>query len=348
MVSLKSLCDRSYGNITSVGTHDAYAIGTDVGSNQDQSTREKNLMSLAVTTQLNDGVRLIQLQALQQSSGIEACHTSCLIKDGGSVASILTEIKTWLDENPNNVVSLLIANVDNIPVASWKLLYEDVGVDKISYSPPTAAVDVTQWPTLREMIANGTKLVTFLDNQADFTQAPYIIDEFQTMWESPFDVTSPDSFQCAVNRTHGTPANQIFTINHFLDQETNILGAQFPIPNRGALNTTNGVSGPGSLGAEVQTCIATQGRPPTFMLVDFYEVGGGSVFQVAAAANGLPFTPQPIAQSTLSGNGSSGGSSNGGVTTTPLNSASALFNTPRLATKVVIACSILFGVLTTL
>lgn len=93
------------------------------------------------------------------------------------------------------VVSILIANVDNIPSLSWGQLYEDVGIANISYSPPTASLTLQEWPTLQgssgsvkvlrfladyipltEMINNDTRLVTFLDNQADFTQVPYIID----------------------------------------------------------------------------------------------------------------------------------------------------------------------------
>jgi hypothetical protein len=31
-------------------------------------------------------------------------------------------------------------------------------------------------------------------------------------------------------------------------------------------------------------------RPPTWLLVDFYDVGDGSVFEVAAKANGVTYT----------------------------------------------------------
>lgn len=48
----------------------------------------------------------------------------------------------------NTVVTILIANVDNIPAVSWKQLYENVGIDSISYSPPAANISVTHWPTL--------------------------------------------------------------------------------------------------------------------------------------------------------------------------------------------------------
>jgi hypothetical protein len=86
--------------------------------------------------------------------------------------------------------------------------------------------------------------------------------EFTNIWESPFDVTT--TFDCSVNRTHGDPSTQMYLINHFLD--TVILNQ--PSPDIAALNQTNAVSGTNSLGAQVNLCLATQGRPPNFLLVD--------------------------------------------------------------------------------
>lgn len=56
----------------------------------------------------------------------------------------------------------------------------------------------------------------------------------------------------------------MYLINHFLDK---LLFGQ-PIPNIEQLNVTNAPSGAGSLGAHVDTCVATNTRPPNFMLVD--------------------------------------------------------------------------------
>ena len=71
-------------------------------------------------------------------------------------------------------------------------------------------------------------------------------------------------FDCAVNRTKGDSATQMSLINHFLD--TLILGQA--APDVGNANVTNAASGPGSLGAQVNTCISVNARPPNFMLVD--------------------------------------------------------------------------------
>lgn len=70
-----SLCDRLYSNVTYIGAHNSYAVGTidgaTTGKNQEQS----------VTQQLDDGIRLLQVQAHKSSnstegSGIDLCHSS--------------------------------------------------------------------------------------------------------------------------------------------------------------------------------------------------------------------------------------------------------------------------------
>jgi hypothetical protein len=89
------------------------------------------------------------------------------------------------------------------------------------------------------------------------------MSEFTNVWETAFDLTDT-TFDCNVNRTNGDPSTEMFLINHFLDQI--ILGQ--PAPDPDAANVTNGVSGTGSLGLQVQTCAAANGRNPNFMLVD--------------------------------------------------------------------------------
>jgi hypothetical protein len=134
------------------------------------------------------------------------------------------------------------------------------------------------------MIDSGKRLVTFMDEKADFNSVPYIIDgrfycfcaflsdsslihglvvEFTNMWETAFDVTDT-SFNCNVNRTNGDAPTQLYTINHFLDKI--VLNQFAPDPEDAA--TTNALSGTGSLGLQVQTCAAQNGRNPNFMLVD--------------------------------------------------------------------------------
>lgn len=71
-------------------------------------------------------------------------------------------------------------------------------------------------------------------------------------------------FDCNVNRTSGDTSQQMYLINHFLDDD--ILGIL--IPDKADADQTNAVSGTGSLGAQVTECAGEYGRNPNFMLVD--------------------------------------------------------------------------------
>ncbi|KAF8898964.1 PLC-like phosphodiesterase [Infundibulicybe gibba] len=253
------LCTRSYGNVSFVGAHDSYAIGVNnLAVNQDQS----------ITQQLNDGIRMLQMQAHNNNGAIQLCHTSCSLFNGGTLEDTLKTVKSWLDSNPNEgVLSLLIVNSDNLPVSQYDTVFKSASVDTISFVPPKTPLTTSEWPTLGSMIDSGKRLVTFLDNGANAAAVPYLIDEFTNVWETAFNVIDPAAFDCS------------------------LLFGQ-PVPDIAQANVTNGVSGAGSLGQHVNTCVAQNTRPPNFLLVDFYEFGGGSVFQVAATINGVTYSQQ--------------------------------------------------------
>ncbi|KDQ17752.1 hypothetical protein BOTBODRAFT_29906 [Botryobasidium botryosum FD-172 SS1] len=276
-------CSKSYGNITYVGAHDSYAVGsTNLAANQDYD----------VTQQLNDGIRMLQNQMHNQSDGLHLCHTSCFLFDGGTLVAYLQKVKTWMDANPNEVVSLLLVNSDNVAPTVVAAAFTAAGLDKYAYSPPSAAVTSTAWPTLGQLIDANTRVVTFMDTQASFASVPYLIDEFSNVWETAFDVTD-QNWPCAVNRSgNGVTDGKMYLINHYLDATVTLLGGiTSPAPAKDKLNVTNAVSGFGSLGQEVANCVTLHGAPPNFMLVDFYEYGAGSVFQVAAQLNGVTYNP---------------------------------------------------------
>lgn len=73
------------------------------------------------------------------------------------------------------VLSLLIVNSDNLPVAQYDQIFKTVGLDVVSFTPQSVPLPAGSWPTLGSMIDSGKRLVTFMDNQADGS-VPYIID----------------------------------------------------------------------------------------------------------------------------------------------------------------------------
>ncbi|KAF9269993.1 PLC-like phosphodiesterase [Marasmius fiardii PR-910] len=321
------LCERGYGNVTFVGAHNSYAVGpvSNLLVNQDQN----------VTQQLNDGIRMLQMQAHSNNGVITLCHTSCGLFNGGTLEDYLKQVRTWLDSNPNEVLTLLIVNIDNLKATEYDAVFKSAGLDTLSYAPDSSPLTASAWPTLGSLIDQKRRLLTFLDNGADPTSVPYLLDEFTNVWETEFDVTDIARFDCSVNRTKGDVTTQMFLINHFRDQ----LIANLPAPFPQKANETNAVSGDGSLGAHVATCQNNLGRPPNFLLVDFYEFGGGSVFQVAAQVNGVQFNPKSIASPAPTTSGSNP------TATNSARSIAHMWSINRLFPSGVLICGLVIGAL---
>ncbi|KAH8922599.1 hypothetical protein BT69DRAFT_1282116 [Atractiella rhizophila] len=129
------------------------------------------------------------------------------------------------------------------------------------------------------------------------------------------------SFPCTKNRTNKAIDPSMYLMNHYLDTTFSLsLGTtptQVYIPATDQLNKTNAATGVQSIGEQVDACVKEWGAPPTFVLVDFYHVVNGSVFQAAANINGVSYVARQVGNgtessstSTSGGSGSSGGSSN--------------------------------------
>ncbi|GAA5866495.1 hypothetical protein JCM3774_004702 [Rhodotorula dairenensis] len=319
-------CDRQYSNVSVIGAHNSYGVSKgNLAANQNYT----------VATQLDNGIRMLQVQGHMNGDSLHLCHTSCFLLDAGTFTSYLSTVKTWLDNNPNEVITLLLVNSDGIAPAVWAQSYSDSGLSKYVYTPANVPIGYSEWPTLQEMINAGTRVVSFLAQNADVSSVPYLIDEFTNIWETPYDVTD-NAFPCTVDRVTGSPENKMYLINHFLDVNMTVLGMTIPVPATSELETTNAVSGSGSLGAQASECAAQHGYNPTFTLVDYYDVGDGSVFEYAAQLNGVSYAPRTIGNATTSSkgaaspSGSSTSGSGGSVTSSQLSGAPLSANLPSL------------------
>lgn len=59
---------------------------------------------------------------------------------------------------------------------NYDTVFKSVGMDALAYSPPSATLLPSQWPTLGELITSGKPLVAFLTTSTNFTTVPYLID----------------------------------------------------------------------------------------------------------------------------------------------------------------------------
>ncbi|KAI9728895.1 MAG: hypothetical protein M1834_007153 [Cirrosporium novae-zelandiae] len=277
-------CIRKYSNITEVGTHNSpFVRASNAAANQE----------LDVTTQLDDGIRMLQGQTHLVNGTVYFCHTSCDILNAGTAESYFTKVASWVATHPYDVVTLLIANGGYIKVTNFTQPLIDSGLEKYAYTPPKIPMGIDDWPILSELILNGRRVVIFMDYQANQTEVPYILDEFSQVWETPFDPTNR-SFPCTVQRPpkikEKGAKERMYLMNHNLNTDITIAGIEILVPNLVEMNITNNVTGYGSLGVSTNNCVDDWSVPPNFLLVDYYNIGDGSVFEVAAQHNNVTYT----------------------------------------------------------
>lgn len=149
-----ALCDRKYSDITFIGTHDSPFIGDLLTQDQTES----------LTDQLNGGIRFLQSQTHDFADSLQMCHTSCVLEDGGSVEDYLNTVKTWMNSNPSDVITLLLTNPERISLSKFDAVFKTTGLDKFAFIPATspAPLAMDSWPTLGDLITAGQRLVVFM------------------------------------------------------------------------------------------------------------------------------------------------------------------------------------------
>ncbi|KAI9727037.1 MAG: hypothetical protein M1834_008563 [Cirrosporium novae-zelandiae] len=289
------LCDRKYSNVTFVGAHDSAFVGYLLTQNQ----------HWAVSKQLSKGYRYLQGQTHKNDDDvISMCHTTCSELDSGTLATYLTTVKDFLDDNANEVVTLLLTNSDAIDISEYATIFEDVGLDSYAFTPSTSpkTLSMSSWPTLQTLIDDGTRLIVFMgsylrrhnspptlelcsaltsqtDYNADESEVSYILDEFNYYFETSYDVTDSSFPDCSIDRPSGASATgRMYIVNHFLDID--ILGIY--IPYELVAGTTNSVA---SIEAQATICEGLYNRNPNVVLLDYVDMGKGLVAE--ADMNGV-------------------------------------------------------------
>jgi len=274
-----SLCSKPYNSVVHLGAHDSPFVrdastGFSTSGNQYYNT----------TVQLDAGVRLVSAQVHKTNGQWHLCHSSCDLLDAGLLSDWLKTVKTWLDNNPNEVVTILLVNSDNASPSELHYQFEDANIVDDSYVPSSITTPPTSWPTLQEIITGGKRLMTFVaslntsDPELNATTS-YLMDEFTFIFENPFDNTNVTDFTCAPNRPTSVEnnvqaaisSNRMALVNHFLYSS----GAfDIETPNVGQINTTNSAGNSvGQLGYSLSQCNSEYGKVPTFTLVDFFDQG---------------------------------------------------------------------------
>lgn len=237
------LCNKRYDEIAYLTTHNAFnsaAEGFSVLPNQTQS----------VSAQLNAGVRGLMLDVYDDNGTSMVYHVYAFI-GSKPLSNFLNTIKTFLDNNPNEVVTIILECYTSANAIENDM--NQSGLSGYLYTHPA----LTSWPTLQTMINNNKRLVIFSDkNDASPSQGwyHYVWDE---AFENPYSAANSGEFSCQVNRGNGS--NDLFILNHFITP-ANATDAQTVNTNPYFLN-------------RAQQCQQERGKFPNFITVDFYELG---------------------------------------------------------------------------
>jgi hypothetical protein len=169
----------------------------------------------------------------------------------------LQEIKTFLDENPREVLSIIYQN--------------QIGSDEIAQDLATA--DLSKWlftyegvwPTLGEMLDADQRLVVTVEVEGG--DPPSIPNTWELAWDTGYFWTDTDAFDCDLNR--GDTSNEIVLVNHWI---STVVGT----PDMSSATTVNTE---GSILGQTDQC----DRRPTWVAVDFYDQG--DPFKAVTALN---------------------------------------------------------------
>lgn len=245
------LCARRYDEV-------AYATSHNAMSNQQERWIAPN-QQVTVTRQLEDGMRGLMLDTHDHEGVAHLCHGFCSAGRKPLVDG-LREIDEFLRCHPAEVVTLVFESY--VTPEATAAAFEDSGLMARVFEKGDGP-----WPTLREMIDSGERVVVLTDDGSRaFGWYHHVWDH---AWETHFAAETPEDLSCAPNR--GDPANDLFVFNHFL---TN------PVAGRHLAEMVNHDP---FLSDRLAECRRDSGRFPNFVTVDFHDIG--DVLSATAALN---------------------------------------------------------------
>ncbi len=179
------------------------------------------------------------------------------------------------------VVTIVLVNADDASPQQFAAEFVQADIVRYAYAPPSTAAPIATWPTLQELITKSTRLITFVSSLDASSQsvAPYLLNQFDYVFENPFEVTQLSGFTCTPDRPSAVKGDisaavrsgRLPLMNHFKG-----VGQAFGlvVPDIANITITNAPSGPtGNLGDAAAECERLYGKAPTFILVDFFDQG---------------------------------------------------------------------------
>jgi hypothetical protein len=203
---------------------------------------------------------------------IYLCHGACEL-GAITLSSALADLRAFLVANPGEVV-IIINQDEGVSPADIARAFKQAGLLDLVYRGRLGP-----FPTLRQMIDSGQRLVVMAENDAG--DVPwYHLAYANALQETPFRFTTTAALtgnaqlaaSCRDNR--GPASAPLFLVNHWVDTT--------PLPRASLADAVNARD---VLLKRAQTCRRIRHRLPNLVAVDFYR--RGDVLGVTRTLNGL-------------------------------------------------------------
>jgi hypothetical protein len=179
------------------------------------------------------------------------CHTVCEL-GATRMTDALGEIKTFLDENPGEIVILFVEPY--VPPSAIARVFKQAGLDR---RVVTLARD-QPLPTLGELVRTDKRVVVLTEHDADGT-VPWYLDGFSFVQDTPLGAQQIGQLRCT--RTRGTPDSPLLMLNHWADLFPPRLRANRPFLRERVLLD------------RAHRCAREREMPVNLIAVDFYAQG---------------------------------------------------------------------------
>ncbi len=250
---LDILCSKSVDQVLFPATHNSMSSAEDEWLAPNQNFNIK--------TQLEDGIRGLNLDAYLWEEEAYLCHSYCdlgnmTLVDGFSI------IENFLIENPRNVIVITFQSA--LSAEKTMDAFEQADLAKRLYHHEVQA----EWPTLEELIEQDKQIISFSSGGGG------TIDGYLEQWvhwvDNPYSAQSIEDFSCEIDRGDPETAT-LFNVNHFItaplaSEENSQIANQYDI-----------------LREHLYECWEQTGRFPNQLLVDFYDQG--SVLEIVEEIN---------------------------------------------------------------
>jgi hypothetical protein len=181
------------------------------------------------------------------------CHGFCEL-GAQPLVTVLSQVRDFVVENPGEV--LLVVLEDYVPPATMAKAFEDSGLSNYVYQGPVAP----PWPTLRQLVDSGRRVVVAAENDNGGGQFPWYGKAYDVMQETPYHFEKVEELSCRANR--GGDGKTLFLMNHWIDT------TPAPKPSNAAI-----INQKDFLLARARQCAKERGRMPNILAVDFAMTG---------------------------------------------------------------------------